>query len=120
MKATYIDKETHAIADVYDDPQSDKFIITRINVPKQHRKQGHGTRLLQRILDDADKEGVKLALFCAPSGGLTFRQLVNWYKRHGFDKDELPNWCSLYGMSDIQGGHTDGVLVRYPKVTANV
>lgn len=115
MQVTYIDKDTHSIADVYDDPVSDKFIITRINVPKQHRKKGHGTRLLKQILADADNEGVKLALFCAPSGGLTFRQLVNWYKRHGFVADPLPDWCSLYGLSDIEGGVTDGVLVRLPQ-----
>lgn len=58
--------------------------ITRINIPEVFRGQGFGTKLLQQILDEADKEQVILSLEILPSGPLDYEQLRDWYFRHGF------------------------------------
>lgn len=60
------------------------LILTRINVPVQCRGKGHGSYLLQTVLDAADAEQVTLALEVMPSGDLSFAQLELWYERHGF------------------------------------
>lgn len=60
------------------------MMITRINVPRDHRGKGHARKLLGRILADADKDGVALYLHVSASDGLTEQQLDAWYKRHGF------------------------------------
>jgi GNAT superfamily N-acetyltransferase len=62
-----------------------EFWITRIIVPLGHRKRGVGTRLLQRVCDDADEQGVSLTLEPVPSDP-TFskRKLIAWYKKFGF------------------------------------
>lgn len=60
------------------------YVITRINVMEQYRGQGYGTRILNMILEDADKEGKRLLLEPVPSGGLDQKELEAWYERHGF------------------------------------
>lgn len=52
---------------------------------ERYRGQGFGTKILNMILEDADKEGVILILEPVASGGLTNNELVAWYERHGFD-----------------------------------
>lgn len=95
MKTTYYirDPETGslaaAIADVVkmpvDSTRREYFVITRINVMKRYRGQGYGTKILNMILEDADKEGVVLFLEPLASGGLPRAELEAWYGRHGFD-----------------------------------
>ena len=62
--------------------------ISRINVPEKYRTLGHGAKILDMILIDADKEGVTLTLEPVATGrpgvGLSQAQLVKWYERHGF------------------------------------
>lgn len=59
--------------------------LNRVNVPAVSRGVGHGSRLLRRVLDDADREGVTLVLNVYPSGSLDYDALVSWYGRNGFD-----------------------------------
>lgn len=88
MKHCYIDKEHRAIADLV--PGDDigllvpGMVLTRINVPIRYRGKGIGSRLLCRVLDDADREKVTLYLELLPSGGLSYADLKAWYQRHGF------------------------------------
>lgn len=85
------------------------YIVTRINVPKEFRGCGSGTKLLKMFLDDADKEGVDIVLWVLESDGLSSDELTKWYKRHGFVdfRDQLlirrPNQskvmeCSTFGF----------------------
>ncbi len=75
---------THgAIADLTD-YYNEGMLITRINVPQKHRGKGHGSKLLKKILIDADKYGVVLWLEILESGGLSKLQLIKWYERYGF------------------------------------
>lgn len=93
MKSCYVDVEHRAIADVC--LVGTEWLITRINVPQKHRGKGLGTRLLQQILDDADAEGAHLALMISPSDGLDYKQLHDWYARHGF-KQRQPGLMDRY------------------------
>lgn len=67
----------------------DQYFINRINVPEKLRGQGMGSELLKMILKDADQEKVTLILYPAPSGGLNFLQLSEWYERYNFVWNEV-------------------------------
>jgi ribosomal protein S18 acetylase RimI-like enzyme len=87
MKNCFYDRETNSIADLIDAYEMlprKGLLITRINVPKAHRGQGHGTALLKKILEAADEEKINLYLEVSPSDGLNYNQLVSWYRRYGF------------------------------------
>jgi len=60
------------------------WTITRLNVPDEYRGFGHGTALLQKIVDDADDEQEIIQLMIYPSGPMDYDQLESWYKRYGF------------------------------------
>lgn len=75
-----------AIADLCDCGKG--LIITRINVPHEFRGKGEGSKLLNQITKDADKDQIVLLLEISPSGGLDYKQLEAWYLRHGF------RWCA--------------------------
>ena len=89
MKSCYVDKATRSIADLCD-YYGQGLLLTRINVPKASRGQGHARKLLARILADADAEGIALFLEISPSDGLSFAQLEAWYLRHGFKEVKEP------------------------------
>lgn len=61
------------------------LVITRVNVPEDFRGQRHGSRLLDKCLADADRDGVNLYLEISPSGPLDSAALVAWYRRRGFE-----------------------------------
>jgi hypothetical protein len=50
--------------------------------------QGHATRLLNDVIDYADKNGLTIASAAQPygdeEGALSFTQLINFYKKFGF------------------------------------
>lgn len=60
------------------------MIITRINVPQQYRKMGHGAALLKQCLYDADESNTILFLEVLASGEMGRDELIEWYKRYGF------------------------------------
>lgn len=62
-------------------------MITRINVPKPHRGNGVGSKLLSTICKDADELGATLKLEINSYGEMTDAQLKEWYKRYGFAYD---------------------------------
>jgi GNAT superfamily N-acetyltransferase len=90
MLTTYVDTQTRTIADVVPlqdlDPSVPEgiYLITRINVPHLHRGKGFGTKILQRVIEDADREGVTLYVTPMSSGRWSNSTLRAWYARHGF------------------------------------
>jgi ribosomal protein S18 acetylase RimI-like enzyme len=86
IKNCYVDFETRSIADLtgIGEMVPGTMTITRINVPVEHRGKGHGSKILRRICNAADRYQVKLTLEVMPSGGLNYEQLVDWYHRYGF------------------------------------
>jgi predicted GNAT family acetyltransferase len=85
MKSCYVHESTRSIADLCD-YYGQGLLLTRINVPKASRGQGHARNLLTRILKDADTERVTLFLEISPSDGLDFFELEAWYMRNGFKR----------------------------------
>jgi predicted N-acetyltransferase YhbS len=74
-------------------------LLTRLAVQK--RGQGAGKRLMERVLTDADEEGIDLMLSVDPSPGIDEARLRAWYQRLGFqqfapdDPNTLVRYCQL-------------------------
>jgi GNAT superfamily N-acetyltransferase len=62
-------------------------LLTWIGVGRFHRGKGYGSKMLKRICDEADQEGVTLIASVQPDpGALTEHQLFSWYLRYGFER----------------------------------
>ncbi len=103
MKTTYFNATSRAIADLVEVAPG-YYLITRINVPRESRRKGLGSKLLREILKDADTEGATLEIHPVSSDGPTRRQLISWYERHNFRMTQ-----SYVSEDPIK------VLVREPK-----
>lgn len=89
MPTCFIEAEYRAIADLVTGGELfPGWTITRINVPREYRGKGVGTKLLNQIIAAADEAGNDLWLEIVPSGGLDFDELREWYARHGFRKSK--------------------------------
>ena len=85
MRTCYVFKDTRTIADLVQPGElTENWTITRINVPREFRSKGVGTKMLEEILTDADIAQITLQLEPRPSDGLNYTQLKNWYRGHGF------------------------------------
>lgn len=60
------------------------WIITRVKVPKEHRRKGIGTELMKEICADADAAKIPLVLEVASYGEMDNDTLRAWYKKFGF------------------------------------
>jgi GNAT superfamily N-acetyltransferase len=76
------------------------YWLTRINVPRAYRRRGVGTRLLKRILRDANREEatIKLGVVCSDRT-MGQRALRAWYKKHGFKPTETQDVLIYKGAS---------------------
>lgn len=92
MKDAYFDydEENHHLTTVSAMPQTkdeagqDMLLITGIQTSRAGRNQGRARKLLQFVLDQADKEHVILMLAVDPDPGIDRDRLVQWYERVGF------------------------------------
>jgi GNAT superfamily N-acetyltransferase len=64
--------------------EADLWWLNRIQVNRDRRGEGLGTKLLEEILADADHDGATLLVGVEPDTRGMFRKLANWYTRHGF------------------------------------
>ena len=81
----------------------DKLVLDKIIIPKESRKQGIGTKIMNMVCEYADN--VQRPIYLTPStsfGGSSVSRLKEFYKRFGFVKN--PNH-----------GPFRHVLVRFPK-----
>ena len=71
-----------------DDARPKHWALTHIIVDPDARGRGAGTRMLRRVLRDADRKGhhLTLAAHQMGTGGLDTAALESWYARHGFEK----------------------------------
>lgn len=96
MKTTYYEivptlgDRFNCIADVmevngtpwgFDNPHC---MINRVHTRLEARSMGLGTKVMFRICQDADREGVTLSLAPSPYDGGEFNRLVTFYKVFGF------------------------------------
>lgn len=89
MKTCYIDVDTRAICDLSLVTRPDEALqiyeVNRVNTPETSRGKGVASRLMrERVLAEADAEGVGLQLYIQPTGGLDWTDLASWYFRLGF------------------------------------
>ena len=93
MRLEYFDSASRTIADLVELAPS-YYLVTRINVPVLSRGRSLGSKMLRKILRDADTEGATLEIHPMSSGGLPKAQLVSWYERYGF------HWAQSYISQD--------------------
>ncbi len=65
---------------------SSKWVFDRIFVDEEHRAKGYGSEVLCKLTDYLDRKGLDLYAYIHATGSLDNRQLLAWYKRHGFVK----------------------------------
>lgn len=111
----YYDLGSGAMIDLMQPRADDQMaMVTRIKVPPKMRGLGHARRLMAKLLQDADEEGVALVLAVeAYDGGLTNEQLIDWYQRMGFE------WISEQSVKFLVGGNVEPgngqVMIRQPR-----
>ena len=85
MRTFYHDAETQAAATLYRPGELTRWwTLGRISVPEDQQGKGVGQRLLDRILADADTEGLVISLEPRPDDMELYGRLVAWYERNGF------------------------------------
>lgn len=92
MKGTYSDIDHWSTVDLIDIGIG--YLITRVEVMKQFRGKGHASRLLGKVIEDADREGVTLHLSVEPDGSeesIDEKGLLQWYDKLGFKAVLDPN-----------------------------
>ena len=67
---------------IFEDPSSIEFNQVVIN--KNHRNEGIGSRILQDVIDYADRENKIVTLTPADDYGSSLSRLKKFYKRFGF------------------------------------
>lgn len=84
MKATYASVDEGAVIHLVNAGEHG-WLITSVGVLRSMRGQGAASRLLDVVIEDADREGVQLILSIEPDGtGLGYTALRAFYERHGF------------------------------------
>lgn len=69
------------------------YVINRVNVPKEYRRQGIGNQLMKEVMEDADTEQLYLYLSINPYGDMTYNDLELWYLRLGFMEVDTGWFC---------------------------
>ena len=85
----------------YVDMESNSNEIHFVFVHPKFRNQGIGTRLLKRVIKDADREGVNLSLTPCPCGIYRGSKKVQDEKIH-VDLNRLRKWYRAFGFKRTQ------------------
>lgn len=62
-------------------------VVDKIIVPKENRQNGVGTKVMNKIINEADKNGWHLALTPSTDFGSSKIRLENFYKKLGFRRN---------------------------------
>lgn len=79
--------------------EEDEVELSLIKVGRSFEGQGWGTKLLNQVMELADKHGVALNIEIAPSGRMDEGALIAWCERNGFERtdgnihSEGPSMC---------------------------
>jgi len=81
------------VLDIYEANKSpNRLVLSKIQVPKEMRKQGVGSEVMQQLSEFADQQGKTIAL--SPStdfGASSVNRLKDFYKRFGFIENKGRN-----------------------------
>jgi GNAT superfamily N-acetyltransferase len=80
--------------------------VSLIRLPKEDRKQGYGTAIMNALCDYADKKGIIVALSPTSEFGTGKATLVLFYKSFGF----------VSNMGKSKNFLITDTMIRYPKV----
>lgn len=83
-------------------------VLHYLHVEEEYRGAGIGSRLMQRVCEDADALGVTIELQAAPAGLSYLDKLVTFYESFGFEITEL------HDRTDPGGRHISAEMVRHP------
>lgn len=83
MRERYRDRRTGGLARVSPSVIYDGYDIDSIRVRLKGR--GGGSRIMQKIINDADRRLENLYLVVVPSGPMNHDQLRTWYRKLGFE-----------------------------------
>ena len=74
-------------------PKTEGYLVTRVVVPRAHRRKGIGKLLMKQLCREADKEQVPLLIQPLPyserkgiNAPMKTKDLAAWYYRSGFTK----------------------------------
>ncbi len=90
-----LDKWRQQEVTLYVFEQIDKILLESIIVPKNIRKQGIGSQIMQELINYADKVGKRLELSPGQKddyhGTTSKKRLINFYKRFGIVENKGRN-----------------------------
>lgn len=64
---------------------SEQIIVASLYVVEEYRNQGVASHLLGRLKAHSDKQMVPIYLRAIPSGKITLKYLLNFYRNRGFE-----------------------------------
>ena len=81
-----IENENGYITYSIDDMNDEELVIDNIEVIE--KRKGTGTKLVQQVIEIANKQNKKLTLCAYPqNNSITLSQLVNFYEKLGFNTE---------------------------------
>lgn len=84
------------------------WYFNRLYVYPKYRRQGYGSKLLDKLLSLIKENNHVLQLDINPYGDMTYEQLEEFYMRHGFVKvAETNNMMTTYYYNAFIKGETD-------------
>lgn len=90
MRHTYVLKQVNLIyglaflMDFTVTSDTPVWCLTRLWVVERYRGHHYGSILLERVIRDADREGVRLVLEVKPDDSADSSWVFSFYERHGF------------------------------------
>ena len=67
--------------------------LDQLWIDEEHRRQGHGTKLMKRLTEFADQMGLQISLHAR--GDIPHEALVAFYQSHGFVLRDDRRWVVL-------------------------
>jgi GNAT superfamily N-acetyltransferase len=97
---SYLREKYPQIEFVWISGNSEKIFISQINIKKEFRNQGFGSKIMTDLIQYADKTKSTLYLTPDDSLGSSHARLVKFYKRFGFvpNKGKNKDWSTQETM----------------------
>tara|TARA_R110000803_G_scaffold31740_1_gene70469 strand:- start:504 stop:1394 length:891 start_codon:yes stop_codon:yes gene_type:complete len=77
----------------------DRIILDKIEIPKENRNKGLGTKAMKDLISYSDKSGKRIELSPSVDFGSNKKRLTEFYKRLGFIENKGKN--KDYGISEL-------------------
>ncbi len=91
LQGDLVEKENGGVETSMDEFEN-KIVLNKIELEKEDRKKGNGTRAMQKIVDYADQVGKRIELTASTDfGGSSVGRLKDFYKRFGFVENKGKN-----------------------------